>query len=337
MVSFGQIRQMTLELGTLIKLDAGRDSSQKDREMRRGMKSFTLIELLVVISIIILATAMAIPAVNKFTRGQGLENAGRLMQSAFNEARRSAITTRKPHYLVLFKTQSPNPSLQQFGFRAFQRGKLRGDGYTDAQYLLPASISIHMTPVTDTPGLVGFVQEPTAGLPPGFELGNTNSGCRIAVFDGCPYAGASLRNGIGEDKVTTPDWLDNKSTYTNFFIFPAMRPNIKKGDAHGWLRFVRDGTVVFEGTNGRDVNGQRIGDDSLYDRNINFPETSLIEDQILADFTLRQAGEPKKRCFVDIDPNTGRARYRVCQLNGYSGAAGGVGTTSSTAGGSNGG
>jgi prepilin-type N-terminal cleavage/methylation domain-containing protein len=307
----------------------------------RGNRGFTLIELLVVISIIILATAMAVPAVNKFTRGQGLENAGRLMQSAFNEARRSAITTRKPHYLILFLTENPNPSLKQFGFRAFQQGKLRGDGYTDAQYLLPNSVAIQMTPVT-TPGLVGLVQEPQSGLPPGFLPGSPLSGCRIAVFNTCPYPGATLRNGKGgESGVTGPDWLDNAQTYEQFFVFPSMRPNIQTSDNHGWLKFIRDGTVQFESGNPNngagDVPGFRISGDSLYDRNINYPETSLIEDQILADFTLRQTGEPKKRCFIDIDPNTGRARYRVAQLNGYSGAAGGVGTTSSTAGGSNGG
>lgn len=305
--------------------------------MRRNL-GFTLIELLVVISIIILATAMAIPAVNKFTRGQGLENAGRLMQSAFNEARRSAITTRKPHYLVLFKTPNDNPSRRQFAFRAFQQGKLRGDGYTDAQYLLPTSISIQMTPITGTPGLLGVVQEPPTA-PAGFTVGNQNSGCRIAVFDGCPSTGSTLRQTINET-VEAADWLGSSNIYTNFFVFPAMRPNIKNGDPHGWLKFLRDGTVEFEGQLGRDVGGYRVGGaggDSLYDRNINFPEVQLREADITSDFTISQLGEPKKRCFVDIDPNTGRARYRVCQLDGYSGAAGGVGTTSSTAGGSNGG
>jgi Tfp pilus assembly protein FimT len=72
---------------------------------RRNSQAFTLIELMVVISIIILALAMAVPAMSRFTRGRGLENAGRLMQSAISEARRSAITAFKPHYLIMFRTE----------------------------------------------------------------------------------------------------------------------------------------------------------------------------------------------------------------------------------------
>ena len=281
---------------------------------RRG---FTLMELLVVIGIILVMTALSIPAISKFMDGQTLQQSGRIMQSAFNEARRSAITSRKPHYLIFFHDQLENPVREVFGLRVFQRGRVDGDGYTTDKYLLPATIRLQCdTSLGGAPGLYAVMQEPGTAASPNLVAGSPNSGCRIAVFDGCPFPG------------NNPNvWISN-GTYGTYFDTTARRP-ITTSSNFGWLRFNRDGTVSFESGAGgaRDVPQARIAGDSLYDLNNVYPEAQLLEDQILADITIRQIGEPKKRCYIDVDPNTGRVRYRVVQLNGYSGAAGGIGTT----------
>jgi type II secretory pathway pseudopilin PulG len=294
--------------------------------MPKALRRFTLIELLVVISIIILALSMAIPAINKFTRGQGLASSGRLLQSAFVEARRSAITARKPHYLLFFREQLENPVRDVYGLRVFQRGKFEGDGYTTMKYHLPSSVVIHAdTSVGNIPGLYGVAQESSQELPSNVEPGSPNSGCRVAIFDGCPFRGPAVN-----PEATGENWI-NGTVYENFFDKASMRPNTTNG-SYGWLQFRRDGTIRFEGgtaTSGaRDIPAQRIAGESLYDLNQAFQESSLVENQILADLTLRQKGENKKRCYVDIDSNTGRVRYRVVALNGYSGSAqGALGTT----------
>lgn len=275
---------------------------------------------MVVISIIILALAMAVPAMSRFTRGRGLENAGRLMQSAISEARRSAITAFKPHYLIMFRTERGPSGRPQFGLRVFRQGRVEGDGYTGPKFLFPASIEIQSTALTGVTGLYGIVQDPPPGQQnPGLDPGNVNSGCRLAIFDDCPYPGGTLLGSIGQT-ATAGDWLNSPQLFATYFDFPAMRPRTDS-KAFGWMLFRQDGTVEMDVGGGRDIPPQFIVDESLYDRNTQFPESKLNSPNILADFTFLQLSENKRRCYVDIDEGTGRARYRVVALNGASGPA----------------
>ncbi len=47
---------------------------------------------------------------------------------------------------------------------------------------------------------------------------------------------------------------------------------------------------------------------------MNTPINSLLSTTP-ADIVLKQIGEPSKRCFIDIDLNTGRVRFRVVETS----------------------
>jgi prepilin-type N-terminal cleavage/methylation domain-containing protein len=72
--------------------------------MSNSLKAFTLIELLVVISIIVILATMSIPTLNMVASSKRLENAGRTVQSALNEARRLSITKRRHHKVIFAKS-----------------------------------------------------------------------------------------------------------------------------------------------------------------------------------------------------------------------------------------
>ena len=62
---------------------------------------FTLVEMLVVISIIILISVSAIPAITPFLKGQRLSKGARIVQATALAARTMAINSRKTRWLVL--------------------------------------------------------------------------------------------------------------------------------------------------------------------------------------------------------------------------------------------
>ena len=62
---------------------------------------FTLVEMLVVISIIILISMSAIPAITPFLKGQRLSKGARIVQASSLAARTMAINSRKTRWLVL--------------------------------------------------------------------------------------------------------------------------------------------------------------------------------------------------------------------------------------------
>ncbi|MDC3378923.1 prepilin-type N-terminal cleavage/methylation domain-containing protein, partial [Planctomycetota bacterium] len=89
------------------------------RALHRAVDAgFTLMELMVVVGIILIMTAMSIPAITKFLDGQSLHQSGRITQSAFNEARRASITQRSKNYLILFREPDPGrPGMYIYGMR----------------------------------------------------------------------------------------------------------------------------------------------------------------------------------------------------------------------------
>jgi prepilin-type N-terminal cleavage/methylation domain-containing protein len=66
--------------------------------------AFTLVEMLVVISIIILISVSAIPAITPFLKGQRLSKGARIVQAQALVARTMAINSRKTRWLIFDST-----------------------------------------------------------------------------------------------------------------------------------------------------------------------------------------------------------------------------------------
>ncbi len=247
----------------------------------RLIRAFTLMELMVVIGIIMIMTAISIPAISKFMDGQKLQQSGRLMQSSFNEARRAAITQRARNVLVFFREEDPGrPGFFRWGTRRYRERV----GYdSEPQYLL-AGAQFELETGTTTGG---------AG-PSGHPVVGRLAGLPIPVFDGIPDEG-------------------------NVSLFGAQRRPSQPAPGASWLwvEFQRDGTI---NTNNMDNLATTEG---FYDLNVPIEFTPADFDGLMTatakqfDICLRESGDHQvdKRCFMNLDPNTGRLRLRVHQVN----------------------
>ncbi|HZV02293.1 MAG TPA: type II secretion system protein [Planctomycetota bacterium] len=259
-------------------------------------KGFTLIELLVVVGIIIMATAMALPAINQFLKGQKLTQAGRLVQSAFNEARRAAITQRSRHWIFMGVIRGGGTTPDIYALAHYREGQ----GWDTKQVVkLPSSIqpcygTALGTATEDAPMNVGtfgcgfYVQDWTDGLPP-----NTTQTANL---------GADPTRFKQYQFVTDPVGL---------VIIPASGP--LSNQTPTW-EFRKDGTLIARAPC-VDVPPMPApgGNSDVYDANAVFDSLNL--GSVKADIVLKQLGEPLKRCLIDIDPNTGRVRFRVAETS----------------------
>jgi hypothetical protein len=232
----------------------------------------------VVMGIIVIMTGLAIPAISKFLDGQTLTQSGRIVQSAFNEARRAAITQRSKNYLIFFRRPDDSrPGEFQYGMRRY-REKVGYEG--DAHMLLPGTM-FDMdtgTGASSNP----LVVAPLKALP-------------VPLFEGLP---SDIQNGV---------------------FSPGRVPVLAAGMIK-WVEFLRDGTINLVGAGMLDLPPKIINSSSLFDLNVQFNGLDptvfdTLRDEV--DLSLREAAgaaEVDKRCFIDIDKNTGRVRVRVLEV-----------------------
>lgn len=239
------------------------------RHARGTRRSFTLMELLVVIGIIIVMTAMSIPAVKKFMDGQRLSQSGRILQSAFNEARRAAITQRTRQYLLFFRETNASQQLQYGVVRYRERFGYEGD----AQRLLP-HVEVDMSGPHSDPLIAGLA-----------------TGLNVPVFEGIP-----------------------PQNYSTFFgASNALRPQATAGI--GWIQFNRDGTITLDPPLNANLPPPASTASSVFDLNNQLNTAIPDSTTTQVDLNLRETGrtDVDKRCFIDVDPNTGRLRFRVVE------------------------
>jgi prepilin-type N-terminal cleavage/methylation domain-containing protein len=151
-------------------------------------KAFTLVELLVVISIIILLATISAPTLSLVANSKRLENAGRTVQSALNEARRLAITKRRHHKVVFAESGLKVYDMEE---KCYVGEKLAFDGKLD--YLL--GFRGYSPPFNDS---AEDEESPSADAVNNYSIEFRNDGS--AIFDPHTSVSRSLYEQEGNDE-----------------------------------------------------------------------------------------------------------------------------------------
>jgi hypothetical protein len=148
-------------------------------------------ELLVVVGIIIILTALSVPAISKFLGGRSLLESGRVVQSAFAEARRAAVAQRETNYLILVREQDEaRPGEYLHGLRRWREGL----GYEGRTHFLLAGteFEVDLDPDAEIHGLLkGALQTPVFDGTPLLDLTPSVSAPAPALT--APYNGLQFR------------------------------------------------------------------------------------------------------------------------------------------------
>jgi prepilin-type N-terminal cleavage/methylation domain-containing protein len=260
---------------------------------QRTKGGFTLIELLVVVGIIIVATALALPGINQFLKGQKLTQAGRMIQGEFNEARRASITQRARHYVFVGRIQGTAGNPDTYALANYREGK----GWDSTQLIrLPSSIL--------------FVFAASGSTPPTHDLANEDNYLNPLYY--CNIRVQDWTNGLPSSNAPTVQ-VDATRNPATTIPFSSGLGDMTLQTSVAIYQFRKDGTIF--PMNGASLPIPPPGRD-IYDMNQVFDQ---IDPNTNADFILKQIGEPSRRCFVGVDINTGRVRFRVAETQAQDG------------------
>jgi prepilin-type N-terminal cleavage/methylation domain-containing protein len=90
-------------------LSAQAKGSNIDFSVMEKSQGFSLLELVIVVAIVLIVSAMAIPAVQRVTDAYRLNSSGSAVASVLQQARVAAVKENRPYYVQF--TQGPAPNL----------------------------------------------------------------------------------------------------------------------------------------------------------------------------------------------------------------------------------
>jgi prepilin-type N-terminal cleavage/methylation domain-containing protein len=241
---------------------------------------FTLTELVVVIGIMLILSAISIPALQAFRKGQRLDQSARMVQGLLSEARRRAVTKHARHVVVLYSFEDRTSEMQ---------GTLESVRH---------AVRVYCEPVGDPSWQQGYFEGGYVGealiLPPGIRFDQTHMKS-FQVFGLGPTARPS-------------EPLDLSNAYFN------------KGALSRAIAFRPDGTFDYDPTLDEPAVNPASGGRNIYQPDegvFQVPDTCRA-DIVIGDFTASGAevlskGHPR-RALVDLQPNTGRATAVVFEI-----------------------
>jgi prepilin-type N-terminal cleavage/methylation domain-containing protein len=141
--------------------------------------AFTLIELMVVVAIIVILTAITLPAVKALTQGNSQKQAVNLVSALLANARAVAITSHKAAGVVFYEDQSAKSQTAAQVVVASYLG-IDGSSHTIIDFVRAPGQGYQLLPYGVK---VGTLSSSTTVFNTGDNTGDSSIPCRIVLFD----------------------------------------------------------------------------------------------------------------------------------------------------------